>query len=55
MNVKMDAGPGGNRGEFIGWDVAAGKKVFGIPEKFPVWSGVVVTADDVAFYGTMDG
>ncbi|RKH65620.1 PQQ-dependent dehydrogenase, methanol/ethanol family [Corallococcus interemptor] len=55
MNVKMYAGPGGNRGEFIGWDVAAGKKVFGIPEKFPVWSGVVVTAGDVAFYGTMDG
>jgi glucose dehydrogenase len=29
--------------------------VWSIPEKFPVFSGVVVTAGDVAFYGTMDG
>jgi alcohol dehydrogenase (cytochrome c) len=26
-----------------------------IDESFPVWSGVVVTAGGVAFYGTMDG
>src|SRR5438477_7864896 len=26
-----------------------------IPEKYPVWSGALVTAGDVAFYGTMDG
>src|SRR5207244_9049893 len=24
-------------------------------EKFPVWSGALATAGDVAFYGTMDG
>jgi alcohol dehydrogenase (cytochrome c) len=30
------------------------KKVWEIHEKFPVWSGTVVTAGDVAFYGTMD-
>jgi lanthanide-dependent methanol dehydrogenase len=55
MNVKMYAGPGGNRGEFIGWDPVGQKKVWGIKENFPVWSGVCVTAGDVAFYGTMDG
>jgi len=54
-NVKMYAGPGGKRGEFEAWDLANGKKVWGIPEEFPVWSGTVVTAGDVAFYGTMDG
>ncbi|MDH3440988.1 MAG: PQQ-dependent dehydrogenase, methanol/ethanol family, partial [Gammaproteobacteria bacterium] len=26
-----------------------------IKEKFPVWSGSVVTAGDVSFYGTLDG
>ena len=30
------------------------KKVWAIHEKFPVWSGALVTAGDVAFYGTMD-
>jgi glucose dehydrogenase len=54
-NVKMYAGPGGNRGEFIAWDPVARRKVWSIKESFPVWSGVVVTAGDVAFYGTMEG
>jgi alcohol dehydrogenase (cytochrome c) len=51
----MYAGPGGKRGEFMAWDVVNGKKVWGIPEDLPVWSGTTVTAGDVAFYGTMDG
>ena len=55
MNVKMYAGPGGHRGEFIGWDPLAQQKRWGIKENFPVWSGVVVTSGDVAFYGTMEG
>jgi len=54
-NVRMYAGPGGNRGEFIAWDPIARRKVWSIKESFPVWSGVAVTASDVAFYGTMDG
>jgi len=54
-NVRMYAGPGGNRGEFIAWDPVARKKAWSIKENFPVWSGVAVTASDVAFYGTMDG
>jgi glucose dehydrogenase len=29
--------------------------VWKINERFPVWSGAVVTAGDVVFYGTMDG
>jgi alcohol dehydrogenase (cytochrome c) len=54
--VRMKAGPGnGDRGEFTAWDIKAGKKVWSISEKFPVWSGALVTAGNVVFYGTMDG
>jgi alcohol dehydrogenase (cytochrome c) len=53
--VDMYAGPGdGYRGEFMAWDPVKQEKVWGIKENFPVWSGTVVTAGDVAFYGTMD-
>jgi PQQ-dependent dehydrogenase (methanol/ethanol family) len=48
-------GPGGNGGAFIAWDAARGRRVWKIDEKFPVWSGSVVTAGDVVFYGTLDG
>jgi PQQ-dependent dehydrogenase (methanol/ethanol family) len=54
-NVKMYAGPGGKRGEFCAWDPVKKTKPWKIDEDFPVWSGTVVTAGDVAFYGTMDG
>ena len=54
-NVKMYAGPGGHRGEFDAWDPAQAKKIWSIREKFPVWSGALVTAGNVVFYGTMDG
>ena len=56
MNVKMYAGPGGNRGVFDG--VGSGRRASrcGRSRKiFPVWSGALVTAGDVVFYGTMDG
>ena len=52
--VHMHAGEGGYRGEFLAWDPVARKRVFAIRENFPVWSGALVTAGDVAFYGTMD-
>jgi alcohol dehydrogenase (cytochrome c) len=52
--VDMFAGPGGYRGEFMAWDPMAKKKVWSIAENFPVWSGTMVTAGDIAIYGTMD-
>ncbi len=55
MTVRMYAGPGGNRGEYTAWDPVHGKAVWNIKERFPVWSGTMVTATNVAFYGTMDG
>ena len=48
-------GPGGNYGEFIAWDATTGKKVWGIKEKFFVYSGALVTGGNLAFYGTVDG
>jgi PQQ-dependent dehydrogenase (methanol/ethanol family) len=54
-NVRMYAGPGGQRGEFLAWDPVARRPVWKIPDNLPVWSGALATAGDVVFYGTMDG
>jgi lanthanide-dependent methanol dehydrogenase len=54
-NVRMKAGPGGNRGEVLAWDVAARRPAWAVPEQFPAWSGALVTAGNVMFYGTMEG
>jgi lanthanide-dependent methanol dehydrogenase len=54
-NTPYVAGPGGNMGAFIAWDAARGKRVWEIKEKYPVWSGVLTTASDLVFYGTLDG
>ncbi|MFN7984563.1 MAG: PQQ-dependent dehydrogenase, methanol/ethanol family [Vicinamibacterales bacterium] len=55
-DVKMYAGPGGYQGELVAWDVVQKRKAWGVKdEKFPVYSGVLATAGDVVFYGTMDG
>lgn len=52
--VNMYAGPGGYRGEFAAWDPVKRRKVWAIHEKFPVWTGTMVTAGNIAVYGTMD-
>ena len=44
-----------NLGAFIAWDPKSGKRVWESPEPFLAWSGALVTAGDVAFYGTLDG
>ncbi len=54
-NVVMKAGPGGNRGELTAWDVTQHKPAWQIKEDLPLWSGALVTAGDLVFYGTMDG
>jgi lanthanide-dependent methanol dehydrogenase len=56
-SVKMYAGPDDpeHRGYFTAWDIPAKKQVWRKKEKFPCWSGTVVTAGDIVFYGTMDG
>jgi PQQ-dependent dehydrogenase (methanol/ethanol family) len=44
-----------NLGNFIAWDAAKGEIVWSLPERFSVWSGVLATAGDVVFYGTLEG
>jgi len=52
--VNMYAGPGNYRGEFAAWNITTHKKVWAIHEKFPVWTGTMVTGGNIAVYGTMD-
>jgi len=44
-----------NLGNFIAWDAGTGKIVWSDPEPFSAWGGALVTAGDVAFYGTLEG
>ena len=39
----------------MAWDATTGRKVWGIHEPYPVWSGALATAGNVVFYGTLDG
>jgi PQQ-dependent dehydrogenase (methanol/ethanol family) len=55
VNVKMYPRPGAQRGEICAWDLDKQTKVWTNSEFFPIWSGTLVTAGDVVFYGTMEG
>src|ERR1700683_387397 len=55
VNSPYMAGPGGYLRSFLAWHAASGKKVWENKEPYPTWSGALVTAGDVAFYGTLDG
>jgi lanthanide-dependent methanol dehydrogenase len=54
-NVRQKQGRGAYRGAVTAWDVAARKIRWEVHEDLPVWSGALVTAGDVVFYGTLDG
>lgn len=55
-STTMYPGPGGYQGEFMAWDIAKRKEVWGIKDpRFPVYSGVLATGGDVVFYGTLEG
>jgi glucose dehydrogenase len=54
-DILMFPGPGGYRGEVIGWDMATQRRVWAVREPFPVNGGMLVTSGDLLFYGTMDG
>jgi PQQ-dependent dehydrogenase (methanol/ethanol family) len=55
VEARMKPGPGGHRGAFSAFDPASARMAWSIDEDLPVWSGALVTAGDVVFYGTMDG
>src|SRR6185369_6831103 len=54
-DVKMYAGPGGNRGVFTAWDPMKRRAAWEIKEDLRVWSPALATAGNVVFYGPMDG
>jgi PQQ-dependent dehydrogenase (methanol/ethanol family) len=54
-SVQYYAGPGGHMGELTAWDPIAGKAVWVIKDRYPIWSGTVTTAGGLVFFGTMDG
>jgi glucose dehydrogenase len=54
-DVKMYAGPGGNRGVLTAWDPVRRQAAWKIREDLPLWSPALATGGDVVFYGTMDG
>ncbi|MDB5451938.1 MAG: Pyrrolo-quinoline quinone, partial [Caulobacteraceae bacterium] len=45
----------GHAGEFMAWDPIGRRKVWTIPERWPVWSGAAATAGGVVFYGNLEG
>jgi PQQ-dependent dehydrogenase (methanol/ethanol family) len=53
--VRMKAGPGGNRGELTAWDPVRRGAAWTIKEDLPLWSATLATAGNLVFYGTMDG
>jgi lanthanide-dependent methanol dehydrogenase len=53
--VRMFAGPGGNRGALTAWDPVGRRIAWEVKEDLPVWSGALATGGDLVFYGTMDG
>jgi PQQ-dependent dehydrogenase (methanol/ethanol family) len=54
-DVKMYAGPGGNRGVFTAWDPVRRQPKWEIKEDLPLFGPALATAGGLVFYGTMDG
>jgi lanthanide-dependent methanol dehydrogenase len=55
VETRFYPGEGGHAGGFFAWDPVQRKKVWEIKEHWPVWSGTVVTAGGVVFYGNLEG
>lgn len=54
-NVMMKPHKPGALGIIKAFDVISGKEIWTIEEKFPTWSGTLVTDGGLVFYGTLDG
>lgn len=53
--IRMQPGPGGNRGRLLAWDPGAAVVTWEIKEPFAIAGGVLTTAGGLLFYGTMEG
>jgi lanthanide-dependent methanol dehydrogenase len=54
VSVGFSPGPGGFLGELIAWDAEKGARKWSVKEPLPLYSGVLATAGNVVFYGTLD-
>jgi lanthanide-dependent methanol dehydrogenase len=53
-NLDFVPGPGGFLGELIAWNAAKGTRAWSVHETLPLYGGVLATAGNVVFYGTLD-
>ncbi len=53
-NTVLLPGPGTSFGELVAWDAAKGTRAWSVPEVLPLYGGVLATAGNVVFYGTLD-
>lgn len=53
--LELFPGPGGFMGELVAWNASLGKRAWSVHETLPLYSGVLATAGNVVFYGTLDG
>ncbi len=53
-DVNFAPAPGGFGGELIAWDAATGTRRWSVKETLPLYGGVLATAGNVVFYGTLD-
>lgn len=53
-DVSFVPGPGGYLGQLVAWNAATGKRAWSVNEPLPLYSGVLATAGNVVFYGTLD-
>jgi PQQ-dependent dehydrogenase (methanol/ethanol family) len=54
-DVHMYPGPGKRLAQLVGRDLAKQKPAWTVDEQYGLFSGILATAGDVVFYGTMDG
>lgn len=53
-DAELFPGPGGFMGELIAWNASTGTRAWSIQETLPLYSGVLATAGNIVFYGTLD-
>jgi alcohol dehydrogenase (cytochrome c) len=53
-DVNFVPGPGGFLGELVAWNASTGTRAWSVTEALPVYGGVLATAGNVVFYGTLD-
>lgn len=54
-NIALKPGAGGYGGEFVAYNPSTGARAWTIKEPLPLYSGVLATAGNVVFYGTLEG